>query len=210
MKGIVLLNGEPYRGKIDASDARVICADGAFDWAAGKVRIDENVGDFDSAKQTPDPPPARIYPKQKDETDGEIALGRLLTLFGEGKIDRAEIYGGGGVREDHFLGNLHLLYRACRAGLSCTMFTNGARLSVRTGKFCIREIGGKTVSLLPFGGDAHILYNKGLFYPTDRLTLFYGSCRGISNVGTAENAEVCCERGYLLVIVNEEPAAFAD
>ena len=89
------------------------------------------------------------------------------------------------------------------------MFTNGARLFVRTGKFRIENILQKTVSLLPLGGEAHILYNKGLFYPTDGLTLTYGSCRGISNVGTAENAEVFCDRGYLLAVVNEDPAVTA-
>ncbi|HIR23388.1 MAG TPA: thiamine diphosphokinase [Candidatus Scatosoma pullicola] len=209
MKGIILLNGDPYRGEIDGADAWVVCADGAFDWAEGKVRIDENIGDFDSAKKAPYPPPAEIYPSVKDYTDGEIALERILALFAQGKIDRAEIYGGGGRREDHFLGNIHLLYRACREGLPCTMFTNGARLFARTGKFRIENILQKTVSLLPLGGEAHILYNKGLFYPTDGLTLTYGSCRGISNVGTAENAEVFCDRGYLLAVVNEDPAVTA-
>lgn len=204
MKGILLLNGEPYRKKIDDGDAYVVCADGAYNWAKGRVRIDENIGDFDSAAEPPVPPPSEIYPSEKDYTDGEIALGRLLSLFAAGKIDRAEIYGGGGGREDHFIGNLHLLYRACREGLPCTMYTDGAALSVRTGKFRLENVLSKTVSLLPFGGGAHILYNKGLFYPTDDLTLVYGSCRGVSNVGVSENAEIDCDGGFLLVAVNEE------
>ena len=44
MKAIILLNGEPYRGEIDAASARVWCCDGAYDWAKGRVRIDENLG----------------------------------------------------------------------------------------------------------------------------------------------------------------------
>ncbi len=54
MRAVILLNGEPYRGKIDAEGARVYCCDGAYDWAHGKVRIDENLGDFDSVTLVPD------------------------------------------------------------------------------------------------------------------------------------------------------------
>ena len=204
MKGIILLNGEPYRGEIDARDALVYCADGAYDWAKGKVKIDENLGDFDSARAMPVPPPKEIFPEQKNETDGEIALERMLSVAREKAISEIEIYGGGGGREDHFLGNLHLLYRACMEGMPCSLVTNTSVLSAHRGKFTLKGIKGKTVSLLPFGGDTHIINNKGLFYPTDDLTLFYGCCRGISNVGTDENAEINCDRGVLLAAVNKE------
>lgn len=30
MKGILLLNGRPYGGKIEAGDAYVVCCDGAY------------------------------------------------------------------------------------------------------------------------------------------------------------------------------------
>ena len=43
MKAIILLNGEPYRGKIEDEGAVVYCCDGAFDWAKGRVRIDVNL-----------------------------------------------------------------------------------------------------------------------------------------------------------------------
>jgi thiamine pyrophosphokinase len=203
MKGIILLNGEPYGGKIEDGDSFVLCVDGGYNWAKGKVRIDENIGDFDSATEPPLPTPKEIFPSQKNLTDGEIALDKMLALFQNGKIASIEIYGGGGGREDHFIGNLHLLYRAAKAGAPCTMITNRARLSVQTGKITLNDIEKKTISLLPFGGDAHILTNKGLFYPTEGLTLSYGTCRGISNVGTSKNAELVCDRGYLLVVENE-------
>lgn len=204
MKGIILLNGEPYKKKIDDRSAFVVCADGAYNWAKGKVRIDENLGDFDSAAEIPAPYPSEIFPSEKNFTDGELALEKMLSLAAAGRIERIEIYGGGGGREDHFIGNLHLLYRACLAGVECVMPTNNARLSMHRGSFVLKNVSGKTVSLLPFGGDAHIMTNRGLFYPTEDLTLAYGSCRGISNVGMSENAEIDCDGGVLLVAVNEE------
>ncbi len=204
MKGIILLNGEPYEGEIDAGNAVVVCADGAYNWAKGRVRIDVNLGDFDSANEIPEPYPEEIFPAQKNATDGEIALEKLLAFAKKTPLSVIEIYGGGGGREDHFLGNLHLLCRACREGIPCALYTSRAVLSMHQGKFVLKNVLGKTVSLLPFGGDAHIMYNKGLFYPTDDLTLRYGSCRGISNVGVSENAEIDCDGGMLLAVANEE------
>lgn len=204
MKIVVLLGGEPYEGKIDAENAYVIGVDGGCDWAKGKIPFDETLGDFDSAKTLPDPPPAKIYPSQKDETDGELALSRALELCETTGADKIEIYGGGGGREDHFLGNLHLLYRAARAGVRCEMIDNRARLLIFTGELRLENVKGKTISLLPFGGEAHIIESEGLFYPANGLTLSYGVCRGISNLGVDENARIVCGEGYLLVAINEE------
>ena len=199
MKGILLLNGEPYKKDICADNARTVCCDGAYLWAKGKVRIDENVGDFDSLSILPDPPPARIYPSEKNFTDGEIGLERLLS-FG---CDEIEIYGTGGGREDHFLGNLHLLYRALSGGARVTAFTNGARIYAVFDEFFLYGQTGKTISLLPFGGEAHIINSRGLKYPLEDLTLSYGSCRGISNVVISAEAYFHCVSGMVLVFVNE-------
>ena len=70
MKGIILLNGEPYYKAINAENAVVYCCDGAYAWAKGRIKIDRNIGDFDSLNQTPYPPPEEIYPAEKDFTDG--------------------------------------------------------------------------------------------------------------------------------------------
>lgn len=198
---VILLNGEPYRGEISAEDAYVLCCDGAYSWAKGRVRIDENLGDFDSLSETPDPPPLRTFPAEKDETDGELAVDIALDM---GAADLV-FYGGGGKREDHFLGNLHLLYKAKEKGVSARFKTNGAELVLCGGgeqTFSCKR--GATVSLLPFGGDAHIMNMKGLKYAVGDLCLRYGSTRGISNLTTGEGFSFRVNEGYVLVILNEE------
>ncbi len=203
-QAVILLNGEPYRGEIAAKGGYVICCDGAYSWAKGRVRIDETLGDFDSLKEVPDPAPLQKFPSEKNETDGELAVLRALEL---GATDRILFYGGGGGREDHFLGNLHLMYKAMRAGVKTVVCrTNGAQI-VLCGRgeqrfLCKR---GQTVSLLPFGGDAHIMDMWGLKYAPEDLWLCYGSTRGISNL--TENEEkfsFLVKEGYVLVIINEE------
>lgn len=196
MKGILLLNGEPYSGEIDAGSALVYCCDGAYKWAKGRVRIDKNVGDFDSLDEVPSPPPEEVYPAEKDFTDGEIALGKLLPAG----VDELEIYGGGGGREDHFLGNLHLLYCAHANGVRCKMFTERSVIFPAGGKIELGRYAGKTFSVLPFGGLLHIMDSRGLKYRYPD-SLAYGVCRGLSNVVEGEDAYLTVQ-GVALVIIN--------
>lgn len=202
MKGILLLNGEPYLHEIDTQNAYVLCADGGYNWAKGKIKIDETVGDMDSVLGEIDPAPNVVYPKEKDQTDGELALERMLVLRAEGKIDRVEIYGGGGGREDHFLGNIHLLYRFAKSGLPCTLYTNKSMLFAFEKGITLTGLSGVTLSLLPLGSDVGILKTSGLKYSADGLTLSYGSCRGVSNEITAESAEIVLKSGVLLCVIN--------
>lgn len=196
MKGIILLNGEPYSGEIDAGDALVYCCDGAYGWAKGRVRIDENVGDFDSLSEIPYPAPKEIYPSEKNFTDGEIALFKLL----ERDVTSIEIYGGGGKREDHFLGNLHLLYKSYISGVPAKMICNGAVVFAASGRIDLKGYAGATLSVLPFGAPLHIIESAGLKYSYPE-TLGYGECRGLSNVAESDTAYVVTE-GIALVIIN--------
>lgn len=199
MKAVILLNGEPYRGAIDAGNARVYCCDGAYEWAKDKVRIDENLGDFDSLSYIPTPAPAEICPAEKNLTDGEIALNRAVAA---GATEIA-IYGGGGAREDHFLGNLHLLFAAFEQGVKAEMITNGARIFVGSGRVELKGCKGKTLSIVPFGANAHIMESGGLKYPLEKLDLRYGSTRGISNIALEDEAYVLTN-DRVLVFVNFE------
>lgn len=197
MKGILLLNGEPYTGEIDCNGALVYCCDGAYGWARGKVRIDKNIGDYDSLGYIPAPPPEEIYPSEKDYTDGEIALFKLL----EAGADEIEIYGGGGKREDHFIGNLHLAYHAFSRGAECSLITQNSLMFPANGRVELGKYEGKTFSVLPFGGELRIIDYRGLKYPYPPA-LHYGECRGISNIVQSGSAFLTVD-GVALIIVNK-------
>lgn len=196
MKGILLLNGDPYEGEIDAEGALVYCCDGAYAWAKGKVRIDKNVGDFDSLDEKPFPEPDEIYPSEKNFTDGEIALFKLI----DAGVDEIKIYGGGGGREDHFLGNIHLLYRAYSAGVGCEMITANSIIFPAGGEIVLDGNLGKTLSVLPFGANLHIIDSAGLKYQYPEV-ISYGECRGISNIAVSDKARLRVD-GIALVIIN--------
>lgn len=198
MKGILLLNGQPYTGAIDCRNAYVVCCDGAYKWARDNVKIDENVGDFDSLDYLPTPPPSEIYPSEKNFTDGEIALFKLL----EKGVDGIEIYGGFGGRCDHFIGNLHLLHAAHTRGVKARMIDENTVIFLSSGRIDLSGNCGKTFSLLPFGGVVHIMDSTGCKYAYPEK-IGYGECRGISNVAESDSASVTIGKDdCALIIVN--------
>lgn len=198
MKGVLLLNGQPYEGEIDADGALVYCCDGAYDWAKDKVTVDKNIGDFDSLPYLPEPPPEEIYPSEKDFTDGEIALFKMI---GAG-VTELVIYGGEGGREDHFLGNLQLLYYACAHGVKAVMETQRSLIFAVGGRIPLGAYAGKTLSVLPFGSSVHIIESAGLKYAYPKR-LKCGECRGISNVVTDASAYLEVKKGdTALIVVN--------
>lgn len=196
MKGIILLNGDPYSDEINTGNSIVYCCDGAYSWAKGKVKIDKNIGDFDSLNEVPYPSPEEIYPAEKDYTDGEIALFKILKQG----VNEIEIYGGGGGREDHFLGNLQLLYLAHTKGVKAKMITERSVIFPASGKIFLGNFKGTTFSVLPFGGTVHIMDSEGLKYRYPE-SLSYGECRGISNIVQDKNACLTVD-GTALVIIN--------
>ena len=198
-KAILLLNGTPYGGQIDCQNAYVMCCDGAYAWAKDKVRIDENIGDFDSLPYAPFPSPSEIYPSEKDYTDGEIALRKLISKG----FKQIEIYGGSGGREDHFLGNLQLLYYAHKKDVSAKMVNDNSELFIGGGKITLNGIKGKTFSVLPFGCELHINDSEGFKYAYPEK-LCYGECRGISNVGQSDLGFLSIgEEETALIIINK-------
>lgn len=197
-RGILLLNGRPYTGEIQSEGAAVYCCDGAYDWARGRVRIDKNVGDFDSLGYTPSPPPEEVYPAEKNFTDGEIALCKMLA---DG-IDDITVYGGFGGRQDHFIGNLQLLYKAHSHGARIKMVSQDCLIFPASGRVRLDRFAGKTLSVFPFSSAVHIMESRGLKYPYPPK-LCYGECRGVSNIVTGHCAYIDVAEGdTVLIIVN--------
>lgn len=192
MKGTLFLNGEPPKNPIPVGVK--VCCDGAYSYLK-KLNISPDVilGDFDSLKKVVEG--AIVYPKEKDLTDGEIGVDYLI----EKGCDEIVIYGGGGKREDHFLGNLHLLLKCLFKGVKAKMITEYAELFVCNGKARFDAIVGQTISLVPFYGLVHIINGSGLKYPVINVDLPYGSTLGISNVAKANTVEFEVDSGVLLV-----------
>ncbi len=203
MRAAVLLNGEPpsfdvapyLRGRT------VICADGAAAWARERgAAIDALIGDFDSSSAGEAAKVVLRYPADKDATDGQLCLDYALR---NGASDIV-ILGGGGGRDDHYLGNLTLLLRARRRGVSAVMVTETSVIACADSEFTASAKPGSTVSIVPISEGAHIMNTEGLKYALSGKTLSSDETLGISNVATRRRIAVSVSEGAVLVIRSRE------
>ena len=181
----------------------VIAADGGANWcAAWGWQPDLVIGDMDSVDEAvagrlrADGVAFAHHPVEKDETDLELAL-RASVERGANVIIVAAALGG---RIDHTLGNLALLALPLLTDVQVRMVDGGQSISLVRERLVIDGAAGDTLSLVPFGGDAHGVSVTGVYWPLTDADLPLGPSLGISNRLTGSQAEVTVQMGALLVV----------
>ncbi|HNS02148.1 MAG TPA: thiamine diphosphokinase [Anaerolineae bacterium] len=181
----------------------VLAADGganlclAWGWP-----VDAVVGDMDSitaeARRQLEARgvPFSVWPTAKDETDLELAL-RLALARGASDLVIAGALGG---RIDHTLGNLALLALPSLAHLPTCIADGDQTIWLVRGRMTIAGQPGDTLSLLPFGGDAHGVSVSGVHWPLHEAELPLGPSLSISNRMVASQAEITLRAGLLLAV----------
>lgn len=136
------------------------------------------------------------HPKDKDETDLELALNYALDL-GYRNIRLVAALGG---RLDHTLGNLSLLTKPSLAGLDLRIEDGVEEAFFVRRQAQIHGRAGETVSLLPWNGDVTGIQTEGLRWPLRHETLKAHKTRGISNEMVSDVAKISIDSGLLLCI----------
>ncbi|HUI88450.1 MAG TPA: thiamine diphosphokinase [Anaerolineales bacterium] len=194
-----LPNIEKTRVLIQADDY-IVCADGGTRHAlALGLRPNLIVGDLDSLEEADlQKAGTRVvqYPRNKDETDLELALNQAL----EREPASVCVIAALGNRVDQTIGNISLLSDPRLAKLNIR-FDDG----VEEVFFCrdhSKVEGRRTdiVSLIPWNGAVKGVRTKGLRWQLNDETLYPEKTRGISNEMTDPAAEVSLESGLLLII----------
>lgn len=180
----------------------VIAADAGFlRLRAMGVRIDEVIGDFDSAGCRPDHPRVRQLPVEKDDTDTLYAL-RVGVSMGFGQF---RIYGGTGGRLDHTLANIQCLDWLARQGLRGWLYGDGCVLTVvRGGEIAFDAPAGRVFSAFALGGEAQGVTISGLKYAVDNAVITGDFPIGVSNETTGRRARVSVQQGALLLYLPDE------
>ena len=210
MRTIVFANGimRENEGIIDFSkDADLIIAadGGAKHCITLGIRPNLVVGDLDSLSEEEinqfisEGVGIREYPREKDETDLEIAL----MTAAHGNPDEIIVFGGMGARWDMTLGNLLLLANHELQGQNIRFVDCEQEVYLVTPghQMVLRGEPGDIVSLIPIKGDVHGIITEGLEYPLSGETLVFGETRGISNLMTSESATVKIQTGFLVCTV---------
>lgn len=178
--------------------AYVIACDRGYEHAARLgLMPDLIVGDFDSAPPPETGAPVDRLPTRKDDTDTMFAARRALDA---GYRDVAVCCAFGG-RLDHTLANLQtaawLVARGARvrlsgAGAEALAFTGG------TERFPRRR--GRSLSVFALSDMCGGVTIRGTKFDCENETLTSAFPLGVSNVWTADTAEVTVKSGILLVM----------
>lgn len=203
MRVVILGNGtwqrpEAFLRRLRKRDFLVAC-DGAYQKAT-KLGLKPQVliGDFDSLRGKISD--SRLltfrFPREKNETDAELALAFAL------KKKPSEIlwYSPFGGRWDHSFANLFLLKQAAAKRIPVQLVQGHWEIQLILRRAVLRGTPGERLSLISFSEEAQGVTARGLKYPLHGETLTQDTTRGISNVFTAKRVEISLSHGWLLAL----------
>lgn len=202
-----LPNVEKARALLEADDF-IIAADGGARHAYALGTIPNIIiGDLDSLPVNFDFPQRALrqseiirYPRDKNETDLELAIQHALTL----KPAQIVVVAALGGRLDQTLGNLFLL-----SDPKLSTFNIRLDDGVEEAFFCrdhsqIKGRSGDGVSLMPWQGAVFGITARGLKWRLNDETLYPHKTRGVSNEMIDATATVQVKSGSLLVVHRRE------
>jgi len=184
-------------------DDYIICADGGTRHTSSlDLKPALVIGDMDSAESSflqtlqADGVAIELYPRDKNETDLELAINRAIELQPQEIVIVAALGG----RIDQTLGNIALLADS-RLSIFDVRLDNGLDEIF----FCLNrtEVHGRKgdiVSLIPWQGAVTGIQTENLKWSLDDETLYPEKTRGISNEMTGDVAHIKISSGKLLVV----------
>lgn len=210
MDALVLTNGD-YGDycfcKQIKNYAYIICADNGMRHAR-KLGINPHciIGDFDSCNKED----LKYYelqgvhikqlPKEKDETDTELAIEAAI-YAGATHID---VFGGIGSRMDHSIANIQLLYKFMKQGVTITLHNDKNSIYLVKDKISLKGAEGDLVSLMPFSEKVTGITTTGLGYCLSNGVIQLGDAFGVSNYMVETCATITLESGILLVFQTKD------
>lgn len=203
MRIIIFANGElPNPDKARALiqfDDLIICADGGTRHAlALGIEPQVLIGDMDSLpanfKISDFDGEVILFPKDKNETDLELAINHALTL----KPDEMIIVAALGGRIDQTLANITLLshYQNFNIKLSDGV----EEIFLCKDQVEVRGRSGDIISLIPWQGNVEGVRTENLKWKLNNETLYFDKTRGISNEMISEVASISITKGLLLIV----------
>jgi len=207
MRCIIFANGEIdnyQRAKtMIKPDDYIICADGGLRHVVEMGLIPNVlVGDLDSVEEKhvalliEKNVEILKFPKEKDDTDTEIAIAYGIKQNPSSML----LMGVTGGRLDHTLANIGLLKELYDKGIKACIHSDYNEIYITKDELTLKGQKGDLLSVLPISEHVKAVTLKGLQYPLTDRDLHFGAPIGISNVFLGETATVTVKEGYLLVM----------
>lgn len=204
MRVIIFANGNlpnPEKARtLIRPDDFILCADGGTRHALA-LGLTPNliIGDMDSLPENFSPSTFNgefvLFPKDKNETDLELAINHALTL----NADQILILAALGGRMDQTLANIALLGNSSLVTRHLRITDGVEELFFCNDQAQIEGRSGDIVSLIPWQGEVTGVFTENLRWHLHHETLYPEKTRGISNEMTADVATVSIKSGLLLI-----------
>ena len=202
---VVIISGgniptQSILNKYITKNSYIICADSGFD-ALINTNIKPNlcVGDMDSVKSSLAGQTTKIYPKNKDKTDTEIAVDIAIKKGATEVI----LLGCYGTRLDHTLSNINMLKILLEHNIYGKMVDSNnivmlcdSQIQIKSAKNCYCSL----ISLTQCTG----VTTHGLKYSLKNENLSSKTSRGISNEFNSNLAAITIKSGLLLIIISKD------
>ncbi|GAA4527962.1 thiamine diphosphokinase [Chelativorans composti] len=207
----ILLGGAVTRTpelEAEIAGARVIAADSGMRHAAALgVTPELWLGDFDSVTEdlleTYRDIPRQVFPREKDKTDGEIAIHAAIE---RGATSLVLVGAFGGPRHDQVMLHFSQAIRYAEQGLGVVL-TSGREVGrpLRCGEVHSFDYpDGTLFSVLPFSGLSGLTI-EGARWPLRSVEVPFGSSLTISNEVQGE-LKISVKQGRALLLVTLDPA----
>jgi thiamine pyrophosphokinase len=184
-------------------DDFILCADGGTRHASSlHLQPALVIGDLDSAGEATlqalraEGVAIEQHPRDKDETDLELAIARALEMEPEEIVIVAALGG----RLDQTLGNIALLSSIRHPSPDIRLDDGVEEVLLCRDQSRVHGRSGDIVSLLPWQGAVGGIHTTGLKWSLRDETLYPEKTRGISNEMTGHTASIQVRSGMLLVI----------
>lgn len=181
----------------------IICADGGTRHASAlDLKPALVIGDLDSAESAflqtlqAEGVPIELFPRDKDETDLELAIHKAIELDPPEILILAALGG----RMDQTLANIALLSDVRLSTFDIRLDDGVEELFFCRTRSQVKGRSGDTVSLLPWGGAVTGVRTENLKWQLSGETLYPDKTRGISNEMTSSTATVEIQSGLLLIL----------
>ena len=136
-----------------------------------------------------------LYPKDKNETDLELAIDHALTLNPAQILILAALGG----RMDQTLANIALLSNLQLATRNVKLTDGVEEIFFCRDQAKVEGRSGDIVSLIPWQGEVTGVFTENLRWHLHHETLYPDKTRGISNEMTADIATIQIRSGLLLI-----------
>jgi thiamine pyrophosphokinase len=137
-----------------------------------------------------------LYPRDKNETDLELALDHALEL----KPDQIVLVGALGERLDQTLANIALISGAQFVDVDIRLDDGVEEAFFCRDRVEVHGRSGDIISLIPWQGAVEGVQTEGLRWPLRHEKLYSEKSRGISNEMMNETAQIQISSGLLLII----------